>query len=809
MGKELSKGSKVSRKATEKADDNACIKGGGQMGTLMRSFDWSETQVGEVNAWPDTLKTAVSIMLNSSLPMFIWWGKEDLTNFYNDAYAEILGGKHPVALGRPAQDAWAEIWDDIGPLADKVFKTGKSIYKKDLRLLMSRHGYEEETYFTFSYSPLRNETGGIEGLFCAVMETTDEVLQRQQLEESEERFRNLADTAPMFIAMADESGNAIYFNKPWLDFTGKKLNEMKGHGWLSTLHPEDAPKFERDFKKAFSKRIPIREEYRFKRADGEYRWMLAVGAPRFTPDGHFSGYFGTYTDFHALKETQIKMQESEERFRTLIEKSADAVQLVSPEGEILFSSDSVKNVLGYTPDELAHEGVTPYLHPEDREYFFKNFNDLIQHPGKQVLMQYRAKHKDGSWAWLETVGVNHIDTPNINALVGNFRNITEQKKAETKLKNSEERFRALAENIPNIAWMANADGHIYWFNSRWYEYTGDKTKRTDEQEWQHVHHPDDLPRVLKKWNVSLKSGATFEVVSSMKGADGIYRPFLIRVVPVYSEDKQIKQWVGTGTDISEQLKIKQTEARNEELEAIAKQLALQRKELLSLNKAKDEFIGMASHQLRTPATAVKQYIGLLMDGIAGPMGPEQLQFLKTAYDSNERELGIINDLLKTAQIDSTEYTLNQKSHDIVKLLEEAITNTEPAFAMRKQEVVFDAPDKAIIALVDATEMELVFVNLLENASKYSHPGAKAKVIVKKKDDSVEVAFIDKGVGINEEDQKRVFDKFTRANNELSDTVSGTGLGLYWVKQLVELHGGTVTLTSTPGKGSRFTVRLPL
>lgn len=809
MGRELSKGGKVPREKAEKAGDITCLKGGGRMGELMRSFEWSKTPVGDVKTWPDSLQTAVSIILNSSSPMFVWWGKDKLTNFYNDAYAEILGNKHPTALGQPANETWAEVWADIGPLATKVFKTGKPVFMKNLRLLTNRHGYEEETYFTFSYSPLRCDERGVAGLFCAVTETTEEVLARQRLEESEARFRNLADTAPMFIAMADESGNAVYFNKPWLKFTGKKLDEMKGLGWLSTLHPEDAPKFEKDFKDAFSRHIPIREEYRFRRADGEYRWMLAVGAPRFTPDGHFSGYFGTYTDFHELKNAQLKMQQSEERFRTLIEKSADAVQLVSPEGKILFSSDSVKNVLGYTPEELAHEGVTPYLHPEDTEYFFNNFADLIQHPGKQITMQYRVKHKDGSWAWLETVGVNHINTPTINALVGNFRNITKQKIAETELRSSEERFRALAENIPNLAWTANADGYIYWYNSRWYEYTGTTLEEMKGWGWQSVHDPKQLPLMLKKWKHSLKSGTPFEMVFPIKGADGIYRPFLTRVVPIRSDDNKITKWIGTNTDISEQLKTKQAEARNEELEDIARQLARQRKELLSLNKAKDEFIGMASHQLRTPATAVKQYIGLLMDGIVGPVSEEQFQFLKTAYDSNERELGIINDLLKTAQIDSTEYTLNQKYHDIVELLRAAISDVKSAFTIRNQEVCFEAPSEPIKILVDATEMKLVFVNLLENASKYSYPRTKAEVVVTKKDGHIEIAFIDKGVGIGKDDQKRVFDKFTRADNELSDTVSGSGLGLYWVRQLVELHGGTVTLTSEPGKGSRFTVRLPI
>ncbi len=809
MGNNFSEASKASKLKTRRVDNSTCLKGGGETGSLMRSFDWSKTALGKAETWPGSLKAATSIMLDSSFPMFVWWGKKELTSLYNDAYAEILGNKHPSALGQPANETWAEVWDSIGPLVEQVFETGKPVLKKNLRFFMNRHGYEEETYFTFSYSPLRDEAGSVVGLFCVVTETTDEIMARQRLEESEQRFRNLADTAPMYIAVADESGNAVYFNKPWLKFTGKNLDEMKGLGWLSTLHPEDAPKFERDFKNAFSKQILIREEYRFKRNDGEYRWMQAVGAPRFTPDGHFSGYFGTYTDFHQLKQAQITMQDSEERFRTLIEKSADAVQLVSPKGEILFSSDSIKNVLGYTPEELAHEGITPYLHPDDKEYFFENFNDILKHPGKQITMQYRVKHKDGSWAWLETVGVNHIETPNINALVGNFRNITRQKEAETKLRSSEERFRALAENIPNLAWMANADGYIYWYNSRWYEYTGTSPKEMEGWGWQSVHDPEHLTRVMNKWKHSIKSGEPFEMVFPIKGADEIYRPFLTRVAPVLSDDNQVKLWVGTNTDISEQLKIKQAEARNEELEKITSQMTIQRKELLSLNRAKDEFIGMASHQLRTPATSVKQYIGILIDGLAGPLEPKQLKFLQTAYDSNERELGIINDLLKTAQIDSTEYILSQKPLNVVELLKEAVAHMKSAFELRDQAISLHNPAEPITVMIDATEMKLVFVNLLENASKYSYPGTKIEVFVTKKDKQVEIAFKDKGVGIKKEDQRRVFEKFTRADNELSDTVSGTGLGLYWVRQLIELHNGTVTLTSSPGNGSEFTVRLPL
>ena len=153
----------------------------------------------------------------------------------------------------------------------------------------------------------------------------------------------------MYLAMADETGNAVYFNKPWLEFTGKKLSEMKGLGWLSTLHPEDAPKFETDFKHAFQSRIPINEQYRFRRHDGEYRWMLAVGSPRLAADGRFIGYYGTYTDFHDLKMAQLAVQESEERFRMLANNISQLVWTTDKDGNPQWYNQRWYDFTGLSP----------------------------------------------------------------------------------------------------------------------------------------------------------------------------------------------------------------------------------------------------------------------------------------------------------------------------------------------------------------------------------------------------------------------------------------------------------------------------
>src|SRR5215470_17311004 len=156
------------------------LDGGGEMGALIRATDWSRTPLGPVEAWPQSLRTAVGIMLSSRYAMFVWWGNE-LTNLYNDTYRPFLGKKHPQSLGQSARTVWAEIWNLIGPRTEAVLERGESTFDEALLLIMERFGYPEETYFTFSYSPIRNDDGAIGGLFCAVTDETQRVIGERRL----------------------------------------------------------------------------------------------------------------------------------------------------------------------------------------------------------------------------------------------------------------------------------------------------------------------------------------------------------------------------------------------------------------------------------------------------------------------------------------------------------------------------------------------------------------------------------------------------------------------------------------------------
>ncbi|GAB4091315.1 PAS domain-containing sensor histidine kinase [Flaviaesturariibacter terrae] len=175
------------------------LKGGGEMGRLIRNTDWANTSLGRPEDWPVGLQTTVSILLNSQFPMFIWWGPELIT-IYNDSYIPIAGEKHPKLLGQSGKEGWSEIWNDLGPLVDSVFG-GTSTWSEDQLLLINRRGYVEETYFTFSYSPVLDGEGQVAGLFCACIETTEKVQASRRIQESERNLRNTILQSPVAMCI--------------------------------------------------------------------------------------------------------------------------------------------------------------------------------------------------------------------------------------------------------------------------------------------------------------------------------------------------------------------------------------------------------------------------------------------------------------------------------------------------------------------------------------------------------------------------------------------------------------------------------
>jgi signal transduction histidine kinase len=229
----------------------------------------------------------------------------------------------------------------------------------------------------------------------------------------------------------------------------------------------------------------------------------------------------------------------------------------------------------------------------------------------------------------------------------------------------------------------------------------------------------------------------------------------------------------------------------------------------AIEGSKNEFLSLASHQLRTPATNVKQYIGLVLDGYFGELNKEQKEALEVALTNNDSEISIINDLLNIAKADLNQISLVRRSTDMTKLVNGVVKSYRNTAKERQQKLRYTALTPLREVDVDPTYFRMIVENLVDNASKYTPEGGRIDVEASQTARRYVLTVRDNGVGMRKPDQAKLFKKFSRVPNELSDVVGGSGLGLYWVKRLVELHSGRIGATSRPGKGSTFTLTVPL
>lgn len=286
--------------------------------------------------------------------------------------------------------------------------------------------------------------------------------------------------------------------------------------------------------------------------------------------------------------------------------------------------------------------------------------------------------------------------------------------------------------------------------------------------------------------------------------------FNIAFQPVKSPDGTVDSIYIYGMDVTGQVTARhhESDARERRITEQTSRLKRQNDELLELNTSKDEFIALASHQLRTPATGVKQYIGMLLEGYVGELNESQMEFLQQAYNSNERQLATINDLLQIAQIDANKIVLDYADVDIAELVRDVVREQHGNIERRGQHIAVTQAVGDMTVRADKLRLRMVLDNLVDNASKYSRDGTTITITLGVNKRSVTIAVADQGVGIDPADHPKLFQKFSRIDNPLSIVVGGNGLGLYLAKRIIDAHHGSINVTSQPQQGTTFTVSLP-
>ena len=747
-------------------------------------------------------------------------GPNHVFDFANPFYLRLVS-KTKAIRGQTVRQVLPELeGQGFFELLDSVYKSGEPFVGTALPIDMDQDGNGSlvRNYLNFVYQPLKDDDDAVYGIMAHAVDVTAEVEAKLQVREDEERYRTLFNTINQgfcIIEVIFDKNNVardyifLEVNHVFEEQTG--LKHVIGKTARTVI-----PNLEDGWVAIYGEVARTGKAASFtESSDALGRWYEVVATPLGNSESNRVAIL--FTDITQRKKTEDALRQSEARNRAVVEALEEGVTVLDSEGVIVSANRSAERLLGLTLKQMQGRNSLD-------SHWKSVYEDGTTMPGSEHAPQHVLRTKksynnqtmgiykpDGNVVWLNVNAQPIIDDGQFTGIVASFFDITERKNTQEALQRQLQITETISEIASSCLFMIDSDGLVTYMNPAATRVTGYALKESLGRPMHElIHHsrPDgtaypesDCPLVNTYRHGKLNT--LHEDIFYRK--DGSTFPALISGTPIPVK-KGVKATVVEFRDIEE---IKNTLKRNDELEERTALLKEQRSQLVALNNAKDDFIAIASHQLRTPATAVKQYLGLVLHGFTEPLTESQSKFLSTAYDSNERQLNIITDLLRTAKIDSKQYALKKELVPIVDIIEAVITDMQPGLDIKSQLVQFKKPTGPLRVMIDPMEIKLVLLNLLENASKYSYPQSVIKIALKKNKGQVHIEITDSGVGISDASLGKIFDKFTRINNELSDTVTGTGLGLYWVKKIIKLHNGSVDVTSKLGSGSTFKVSLPL
>jgi PAS domain S-box-containing protein len=536
------------------------FSGGGELTHLIKDKNWEETALGAMENWPAGLRTITNIILENPLGMCIAWGKEYI-QIYNEAYYPVTwSAKHPNALGKGVKEVFSELWHVIGPLLDEVMH-GKAANLKDVEIALNRNEKTENLWFDFSFSPLRNEFEAVAGVLIIAIEKTCKVKEVAHFKESKEELEfalEAAELATWDYNPLTKKFSANHRFKTWVGLAAS--NEIVLQDVINNVADKDRERVKAAMQTALDNNSGgnYDVEYAIVNADdGSEKIVQAKGKVWFNADNVAYRFNGTLQEVTDKVLARIKTKVSEKEFRQLADSLPDLVWTTDKNGEQLFASEKWVEFTGVNPyDETT---FTAMIHPDDRQKVTDVWSACLA-SGNTYKTNLRVKNKSGNYEWFYAHGeAIKNEQGEIERWIGSFINVHEQKRIEEELiqaisqiEKNEERFRTLADNMSQLAWMADEKGLIYWFNQRWYDYTGYTLDDMQGWGWEKVHHPEHLERVVKRLQHSWDTGENWEDTFPIKGKDGEYNWFLSRALPIRDKDGNIIRWFGTNTNITKQ-----------------------------------------------------------------------------------------------------------------------------------------------------------------------------------------------------------------------------------------------------------------
>jgi PAS domain S-box-containing protein len=759
---------------------------GGESGQKIINKNWAESSLGGIEKWPRELSVSLCIMLYSSIPMFLLWGKNFIL-FYNDAYrnSKDFDEKKMGAIGICARESNIELWKILHTQIEKiVFKNPPKAKNPGTEsdLLINDNFYSK---FTLTPVPATNdEVEGIMGIYNSGSTNEDNLRKKSESLLDEERLKLAVEVSGIATWELNLINDDITYSEKFSEILGHDISKKLTPSLIrKQVYPSDEYLIHEAFKNALT---TGRYDYEVRviRPDNSIIYIRVMSKLFQDESGKPIKLIGTTRDITSERQDHKALERSERRLRRLILNAPIAIAILTgPDYIVEIINERALKLMGKTKEQMLNKPVLDSITELDPAAT-KNLLDSVYYSGKP-FSAYEFPVRLNRFGQIEKVFINFEYHPLYNSqgkiygimVVG--IDVTDQVVARHKIEESEARFKLLADSMPQFVWSADKNGIINYFNQAVYDYSGLTQKDVQEGGWLKIVHPDEISVTIKHWKRAVATGKDFSMEHRFRRYDGQYRWQLSRAIPLSDESGHIQQWIGTSTDI-QNMKLQE--------------------------QHKDFFISMASHELKTPITSMKGYIQILQSMYQD----NQDEFLKTSLDrihtQIEKLIAIIADLLDVSKIRTGSLTFNKQDFDLNLLLKEVIEELTVVYPNFK---INFSPASEIRVYADRDRVGQVFVNLISNAIKYSPKSRDIYISSKMNARSVMISVKDEGIGIDKNFQRKIFERFYRVEGKSEKTFPGFGIGLFIASEIIRRHKGSIGVESEPGKGSRFYFSLPL
>jgi PAS domain S-box-containing protein len=745
----------------------------------------------------------------------------------NPVAEALTGWTIGEARGRPLSEVFRIVNEQtrkpVENPVERALAEGRIVGLANHTVLIAKDGTERP--IDDSAAPIRCKAGEIVGCVLIFRDISDRRQTETKLKESEERYRSLVSVITDVPWTTDSDGAFVAPQEAYSRYTGKSWEELRGFGWTTCIHPDDRDDVLRVWKNAVAKRTTYDALCRqWHGPTQEWRYVTARGTPLINADGSVREWAGTLTDVHEQKLAEEALRVSEQRARAFLNSSAIIAWLKDEEGRYVFLSETYLRRFGLENENWKNK--TDFeLWPHDiaEVYRREDLDALGRDRPFECVAPARTPNGEVSY-WLNSK-FWFQDEAERKYVGGVGVDITERKKAEDDVRRAEQLLRSVVENVIDGIITIDEFGTVESFNAAAEQVFGYKSPEVIGQnvkmlmpEPYHREHDNYIGNYLRTGEAKI-IGIGREVVGHRK--DGSTFPMELAVGEFHAGIH--RHFTGIVRDItarkqSENERKERDRERDERAAELAVALANRTQEmrraeaaeqlLRDADRHKNEFLATLAHELRNPLAPIRNAVEILL--AKGPPDPD-LKWGREVIDRQVRHMArLLDDLLDLSRISRGKLELRREYVELASVVHHASETVQSLVDSSNHELSISLPQEPIYLHADPVRLTQIFSNLLNNSCKYTEPGGRIWLAAERQGSDVVVSVKDNGIGISRDELAGVFDMFTQVDCSLERTQSGLGIGLSLVKQLTEMHGGTVeVLSDGPGLGSEFVVRLPI